>query len=537
MPDPTQENPPGNGAPPVGGPPGQPSRRRYVVSQLLSLHPSEQDRAAAAERFSARLESALLPNVDVVKPPRGAAKRDAGESGRRVVVFEADPAELQAKTRELTDDTVIEPELIRTPALAFPEALTGGVSPAAAATGAGDGATLSLTLRDPQGGPVAAATMIARFQSLQTPGVATVSGGVSNAEGNVSTPFDPNVWRPALVAIQPAGGYWTLVVATPQSGQLLTLRPLPTGSPFGWWQLLSGALTNDPLAGSGVRVGVIDSGVGPHPYLEHAVPIGAFVDGAQVLGESAGRDVQTHGTHVSGIIGARPPAASGAFAGVAPGADLLVARIFSATGGGNQGDIANALGALSEGRKVDVINMSLTGPPSAIEHDAIILAWRRGTICICAAGNQNGSPVGYPAAYPECVAVSALGLANAAPADSMPGWNLPSQPDRWSAHGAFLARFSNFGSQIDVTAPGNGVISTVPTRPGFDAPYVDMSGTSMASPMVAGVLARLLSVDKAWAEMPRDGWRAARARDLLYQHALSLGLAEVYEGAGLARML
>jgi subtilisin family serine protease len=318
---------------------------------------------------------------------------------------------------------------------------------------------------------------------------------------------------------------------------MITLTPLPSAGPFGWWQWLSGAAGYNPAAGEGVRVGVIDSGVGPHPFLDHATPIGAFLDGAVSMGETAGRDVQTHGTHVSGIIGARPNPPSAAFAGVAPGAELLVARIFGPNGGGNQGDVANAVGSLSDQHQADILNMSFIGAPSAIEHDAIILAWRRGTVCVCAAGNQNGAAVGYPAAYPECVAVSALGLMNGAPADSMPGWNLPSAPDRWTASGLFLASFSNVGPQIAVAAPGNGIVSTIPAREGSPRPYADMSGTSMSAPMTTGVLARLLSQDKEWAEAPRDASRSARARSLLALHAMSLGLVPAYQGAGLARMM
>lgn len=518
-------------------PPAAPSepKQRYVISQLLSIYSDDGSRAEATEKFSARLESALLPNVDVIRP-RGGRKAQA-DAERKIIVFEADPAELQAKTRELTGDTVIEPELPRTPARAYPPVFTAGITPGAA-TGAGTGAMLSLNLRDASGAPAPGVTMIARFQSLQTPGLATVAGGVSAADGTVSAPFDPNLWRPALAALEPAGGFWTAIVSSPQSGQTITLEALPTAGPLDWWHLLSGATAYDAKAGAGVRIGVVDSGVGPHPFLDHATPIGAFVDGGFTSGRAAGRDVQTHGTHVSGIIGARPSEGSTAFAGLAPGADLFVARIFSETGGGNQGDVANAVGALSQEHQVDLINMSLTGAPSAIEHDAIVLAWRRGTVCICAAGNQNGSAVGYPAAYPECVAVSALGLANTCPPNAMPAWNLPQQPDRWTATGIFLASFSNVGPQIDVASPGNGIVSTIPARSGgAEAPYADMSGTSMSSPMVTGVLARLLSDDKAWAAMARDGTRAARTREALIGHALNLGLNNAYQGAGMARML
>jgi subtilisin family serine protease len=265
--------------------------------------------------------------------------------------------------------------------------------------------------------------------------------------------------------------------------------------------------------------------------------IGAFIDGAFDGGAIQGRDVQTHGTHVSGIIGARPPAESGAFAGIAPGADLFVARIFTATGGGNQGDVANAIDALSSQFAVDIINMSLTGAPSAIEHDAVIMAQRRGTVCVCAAGNQNGMAVGYPAAYPDSIAVSAVGLVNTAPLDSMPALNIPTQPDRFGQGGLFLASFSNIGPQIFCASSGNGIISTIPTNKHNEAPYADMSGTSMASPLAAGALANLLSRDAAYQGMDRNAARAAYARGILAQHAMSIMINPLYQGRGLARTI
>jgi subtilisin family serine protease len=192
--------------------------------------------------------------------------------------------------------------------------------------------------------------------------------------------------------------------------------------------------------------------------------------------------VQTHGTHVSGIIGARPPADSSDFAGIAPGCDLYVGRIFTETGGGNQGDVANAIDALCEQHSADIINMSLMGAPSSIEHDAIILAFEKGAVCVCAAGNQDGSPAGSPAAYPQSIAVSALGLPNTAPLNSMPALNTPAQPDRFGYGAIFLATFSNIGPHILCMAPGNGIISTIPANKHDPAPYADMSGTSMAAP-------------------------------------------------------
>lgn len=506
--------------------------RRFIASHLLSIYPEGEKRTQALEQFSTALQRTLLANVNVV----AAAGGDDGKRGttqRRVVVFDADPEEVAAKASELTPDTVIEPELPRVPALAYPAALLP--TPGLAATTPGTGATLALTLDGASGEKVAGAKVIVRFSGVQNPTLSIVAGGISTAQGTVAVSYDPAQWMPTLAAVEPDGKYWTAVVGTPRSGQTIQLQELPVNGPFGWWHLLSGANAYNPAAGRGIKVGVIDSGVGPHPNLRHAVPIGAFLDGAFLPGADEGRDVQTHGTHVSGIIGARPPDNSNAFSGIAPGAELFVARIFTATGGGNQGDVANAIDALSNQYGADIINMSLTGAPSAIEHDAVIMAFQRGTVCVCAAGNQNGSPVGYPAAYPEAVAVSALGLIDTAPAGTMPALNAPTQPDRYGMAGIFLASFSNLGRQVLCASPGNGIISTIPTTPQLPAPYADMSGTSMASPLAAGVLADLLSRTPGYTQSARTAARADMARLLLAQHALSVNLNPLYQGRGMAR--
>ncbi|HSX59224.1 MAG TPA: S8 family serine peptidase [Tahibacter sp.] len=512
--------------------PTPPPVQRFVISNLMSLQPPGLARSEATERFTLRLNKVLLDTVDVLST-RSRRAREDGDGARHVVVIEADPDEIAAKAQELTADTVIEPVLPRVPAVAY-SALMQTNAPNAA-QGPGIGATLNLRIAGPDDAAVAGASVIVRFNAISNPNLAISAGGISKANGSVAIVFDAMQWRPAMAVVEPHGRYWTSVHTHPQSGQTLVLRPLPAGNALGWWHLVSGLTGNDADAGRGIKVGVLDTGVGPHPALAHAVPIGAFVNGGFLPGASQGRDIQTHGTHVSGIVGARP-VNDGDFAGIAPGSDLFVARVFGADGSGNQGDIANAIDVLSQDYGADILNMSLIGAASAIEHDAVIVAAQRGTICVCASGNQSGSPVGYPAAYPECVAVSALGLINTAPPDTMPAYNVPSQPDRYGIGGLFLASFSNIGPQLLSASPGNGVISTIPATSTEAAPYADMSGTSMASPMTAAVLARLLAADRTYAQLPRTAARTAYARQLLALRAMSIGLNPLYQGRGLARV-
>ena len=153
-------------------------------------------------------------------------------------------------------------------------------------------------------------------------------------------------------------------------------------------------------------MGVVDTGVGPHPDL--------VVDGGEntVVGEDP-KDFEDngegHGTHVGGIIAARGKPPTG-IRGLAPGVKLRSYRVFGkAAGGASNYSIAKAINrAVADG--CDLINLSLGGGPSdpAIA-SAIHSARQQGVVVIAAAGNEDRSPVDFPGADPLCIAVTALG--------------------------------------------------------------------------------------------------------------------------------
>jgi subtilisin len=259
--------------------------------------------------------------------------------------------------------------------------------------------------------------------------------------------------------------------------------------------------------------------------------VGAFINGQH--DPQGGGDVDSHGSHVCGIIGAKP-AAPGQFSGIAPGCGLLCARVFpDADSGADQGDIVLAIDELSRNRQADLINMSLGAKQaSQIEHDGIIDALERGTLCVCAAGNSAGPPE-WPGRFPESVAVSAVGLEGWGPPGTLASTRLPEDPAEFGNDHFYLANFSCFGDEIACTAPGVGILSTVPERFGLAAPYAAMDGTSMASPAACGALAVLLAGSSDYKQLPRDRTRAEMARRLLAGACRDLGLAARFQGRGM----
>lgn len=210
--------------------------------------------------------------------------------------------------------------------------------------------------------------------------------------------------------------------------------------------------------GEGCLVAVIDSGVAKHPALDDAV-----VDYRNFSSDSDVFDSLGHGTHVAGVIGAR----SGAAQGIAHKCKILALKVLGHSGMGANSAVATAMRHATEA-KADIVCMSLgSAKPDHNLHQAIQRAVVSGTIVVCAAGNDGGA-VNYPAAFAETIAVGAV--------------------DR----NGEVCEFSSRGREISVAAPGQDITSTW-----LAGGYATLSGTSMAAPFVAGVLALWVSARKA----------------------------------------
>jgi subtilisin len=354
--------------------------------------------------------------------------------------------------------------------------------------------------------------------------------GITDANGRVQLPIVNGFTAAAVVAV-PKDSFWTVVRRGPVSAAIVC-PPLPTAGPEGWWHEALGIRpATDSKLGAGIKVGIIDTGCGPNQALSHVTLVGAFIAGAR-LGPSATTDVQGHGTHTAGIIGARP-INSNHYSGIAPDAELFAMRVFPPNEGASQADIASAIDVLSQEHKCDLLNLSLgSTKKSEVLKDAIRDALARGTLCVCAAGNDGG-PLNYPAAYEDCVAVTAIGLAGWGPVSALSSTRLPVRREFYGQDNYYLANFSSTGAGVACAAPGVGIISTVPASNERTAPYAVMDGTSMASPAACGALAALLARDASYSSLPRDITRAHAARALLLRKCRSIGLVSEYEGRGI----
>ncbi|MEJ6003242.1 S8 family peptidase [Paucibacter soli] len=269
----------------------------------------------------------------------------------------------------------------------------------------------------------------------------------------------------------------------------------------------------DRAKGSGVTVAVIDTGVRPHAdFAARLLPGYDFITSSAIAGDGGGREADAydpgdyttagqcgsgtpaqdsswHGTHVAGIVAAGANNGIGV-AGVAFGARILPLRALGRCGGYTS-DIADAIvwaaggsvsGVPANANPARVINLSLGGSGACgiTTQNAINSARARGAVVVVAAGNDNvdaGSAA--PANCSGVISVAATGKSGG------------------------KASYSNYGSKVTLSAPGGdagaGILSTYnsgSTVPGSDA-YAWMMGTSMATPMVSGVAALMLSVNKS----------------------------------------
>lgn len=214
-------------------------------------------------------------------------------------------------------------------------------------------------------------------------------------------------------------------------------------------------------AGGGIKVAILDTGIDlDHPDLQANIKGGINT----INPRKSPDDDNGHGTHVAGIIAALDNAVG--VIGTAPEAWLYAVKVLNRQGSGYVSDIIEGLQwCIANG--MQVVNMSF-GTSSDVQslHDAIVAAYNNGIVLVAAAGNSGpaDNTVLYPAKYPEVIAVSATDENNC------------------------IAEWSSRGSEVELAAPGNNIYSTFK-----GGGYATISGTSMASPHVAGSAALVIA--------------------------------------------
>jgi thermitase len=222
------------------------------------------------------------------------------------------------------------------------------------------------------------------------------------------------------------------------------------------WDLVTGTTP--------VTIAVVDTGVAQG----HVDLSSKIVPGYDFYwGDSDPEDDHSHGTHVAGIAAAATNNSTGV-AGLSWGARIMPVKVLGPGGGGSVSSVANGI-IYAANNNAQVINMSLGGYGLGSDQTlkgAVDYAYGRGCLLVAAAGNDNTSSPLYPAAYDHVVAVAATDSADN------------------------RAWFSNYGSYIDVAAPGVDIYSTI-----LNNSYGYKYGTSMATPFASGLAALVWSSD------------------------------------------
>jgi serine protease AprX len=266
-----------------------------------------------------------------------------------------------------------------------------------------------------------------------------------------------------------------------------------------------------PVSGHGIVIAVVDSGISPHSALAGKV----IANVSFVTGDPSTADAFGHGTHVAGIIAGSPSAAAGVTplytGGIAPGAQLVNVRVLGAHGIGYTSDVIAGIDWVIANRityNIRIINLSLghnVTEPASFDPlcDAVARAVQAGIVVVASAGNagvsSNGQPVlgsiTSPGNSPYALTVGALNT-----------WGTVRRSDdtvaTYSSRGP--TRY-DLAVKPDVLAPGTKIVSLeasgsyLATQYGFlhsaggvRNAYMQMSGTSMAAPMVSGAAALLL---------------------------------------------
>jgi subtilisin family serine protease len=361
--------------------------------------------------------------------------------------------------------------------------------------------------------------------------------GFTGADGRVelAAPAE-TATAPELLVVRPARGCWPARVARPQllPGKQLSVvceRVITTFPDFperaldSWGARVMGFDRLPPThRGDGIRVAIVDSGVAAeHPDLTRRI-----ADGRDVVGEddkSWREDPIGTGTHQAVLIAGRDDGSG--VVGLVPEAEVHVCRTAP---GGTCADLIEALDYCIE-QEADVALLSVgVTQYSWLLAAKVRQACEHGIACVAAAGDSAG-PIGWPAALPGVLAVSAIGQLGSFPPDSGIAAELTGPP---TPDGLFVPRFASHGPGIDCCAPGVAIVSGLPP-----ASYGPLGGTAIAAAHVAATAGLVLAhhpqfrPDAGRPPAMRDASRVDRLFQLILASCRPLpGLGPLQTGAG-----
>ena len=324
---------------------------------------------------------------------------------------------------------------------------------------------------------------------------------------------------------------------TPDRTQKMTANPVT--EEFATAVEADVAASQYALDGTGIGVAVIDSGIADHPDLHHSNGNSRVVYSQSfVAGDTTTSDQYGHGTHVAGLIGGTGTSSGTAngyaatYAGMAPNVTFINLRVLDQNGSGSDSQVIAAIEqaiALQSTYNIRVINMSL-GRPIFESYtldpvdQAVEAAWKAGIVVVVAAGNSGRSAVadgfatiGVPANDPAVITVGAT-MTELTPTrvdDQIASYSSKGptvldhivKPDL-VAPGNRLVSLRVAGSTLDATYPQYEVAPSSGT-----AMYYELSGTSMATPVVSGAVALMLqqnpalTPDQVKARLLKTAWK------------------------------
>ena len=246
------------------------------------------------------------------------------------------------------------------------------------------------------------------------------------------------------------------------------------------------------ITGKGTVTAILDTGIYRHPDINQQII--AFKD--MVSGSRAVYDNNGHGTHIAGIISGSGKLSGGKYRGIAPGSKIVMVKVLDRLGKGNVNNVINGINWIIQNKQrfqIRILNISIGTIANSPEDEysdlvkAVDAAWDAGLIVVVAAGNNGPNPytVTVPGISRKVITVGAS--------------DEKSMVDRY---GNKITDFSGRGPTLsciqkpDIVAPSREIISCKVMRnykyKHISDAYIHKSGTSMATPIVCGVIALLL---------------------------------------------